>query len=114
MKYHKLVRDKIPEIIRQKGGQPVWHVAAEAEYWPKLKEKLQEEVNEFMKGENIEEIADLLEVLEAICECKNFDQEQVQKIKTRKAAERGAFKNKIIISRVELSSDRRSRADETR
>lgn len=100
MKCNKLVRDRVPEIIEQKGGQPVVHVADDSEYWQKLKEKLQEELNEFSKGENIEEIADILEVIEAICEYRNFDQAQVRMIKDKKAAERGKFKDRIILEQT--------------
>jgi len=97
MKYNKLVRDKIPEYIRKKGGSPVSHVADEAEYWEKLKEKLSEEVAEFQEDENSEEFADLLEVIEAIADYKNFDRKEVEKIREKKAAERGKFKERIIL-----------------
>ena len=95
--YNKLVRDKIPEIIKKKGGTPVTHIAEDAEYWAKLKEKLQEEVNEFMEDQSIEEIADIMEVIDAICDFKNFSKEELQKTKDEKADERGKFKNKIIL-----------------
>ncbi len=97
MKYNKLVRDKIPEYIKTKGGTPIFHVADEQEYWKKLKEKLGEEAAEFVAAENIEELADLWEVIEAIIEYKHFDQKEIWQVKNKKAAERGKFKNRIIL-----------------
>jgi len=97
MKYNKLVRDKIPEIIKSKGGVAITHIARDAEYWQKLKEKLQEEVNEFIEAENIEEMADILEVIDAIFNYKKFDEEDLKRVKEKKADERGKFDDKIIL-----------------
>jgi len=97
MKYNKLVRDKIPEYILSKGGVPLTHIAAEEEYWQKLKDKLLEEVMEFQKDENMEEYADILEVLEAISDYKKFDNNEIKKIKNNKVKERGAFKKWVIL-----------------
>jgi len=97
MKYNKLVRDKIPEIIKSKGGVAITHIAGDAEYWQKLKEKLQEEVNEFIEAENIEEMADILEVIDAIFNYKKFDEEDLKRVKEKKADERGKFDDKIIL-----------------
>lgn len=97
MKYHKLVRDKIPEHIRSKGEMVVSHVADDAEYWQKLKEKLLEEVQEFVKDESAGEIADLLEVIDAVVEYKHFDLKVIEEIKQKKAEERGRFKDRIIL-----------------
>ena len=97
MKYNKLVRDNIPEYIKSKGKVPITHIADETEYWQKLKEKLQEEVNEFLKDGNIEEIADILEVIDAIANYKKFSREDIGRIKEKKAEERGKFKDRIIL-----------------
>lgn len=98
MKQHnKLVRDKIPEYIREKGEEVVFHVADEKEYWEKLKEKLFEEIEEFNEDENQEELADVFEVIDAIIDFKKFDRENLQKIQEQKAKERGGFKNWIIL-----------------
>jgi predicted house-cleaning noncanonical NTP pyrophosphatase (MazG superfamily) len=97
MKYNKLVRDKIPEYIKSRGGKPVTHIAGNEEYWRKLREKLQEEVNEFLEAESPQEIADIYEVLDAMCDWKQFDRNQVQDIKKTKFEERGGFQNRIIL-----------------
>ena len=97
MKYDKLVRDKIPEYIISKGGKPITHVAESAEYWEKLKEKLIEEAGEFIKDESIEELADILEVIEAISAYKKFGRDEIEKVKNKKSEERGKFNDRIIL-----------------
>ena|ERR1035437_8588806 len=97
MKYNKLVRDKIPEYIVKKGGVPITHIAKNAEYWQKLKEKLLEEVKEFFDSETIEEVADIMEVIDAICRYKKFNKKKLQTVKNKKVKERGAFKKRIVL-----------------
>lgn len=97
MKYNKLVRDKIPEYIRSKGNVPISHIAGEEEYWKKLEEKLQEEVDEFLRDGKLEEIADILEVIDAICDYQKFDKQELASIKNKKATERGKFEKRIIL-----------------
>ncbi|MBX4211344.1 MAG: nucleoside triphosphate pyrophosphohydrolase [Candidatus Yanofskybacteria bacterium] len=96
-KYNKLIRDKIPEIIEKKGGKAITHIADEAEYAAKLREKLQEEVDEFIKDQNLEEIADVVEVLEALAQQLGGSWDQVREIQHKKADERGKFEKKIIL-----------------
>jgi len=97
MIYNKLVRDRIPEIIRAKGGTPVTHIADEKEYWAKLKAKLQEESTEFFIDESPEEFADLVEVIHAIATFKGFDLEEIALLREQKNAARGAFTKRIIL-----------------
>lgn len=97
MKYNKLVRDKISEIIKNKGGVPVIHIAGNKEYWSKLKEKLLEEAKEFFAEDTIEELADIQEVINAICSYKKFSKRKIEIARKKKAKERGAFKKKIIL-----------------
>lgn len=97
MKYNKLIRDKIPEYIKGKGGVPIIHIADDKEYWKKLKEKLQEEIEEFNANETIEEMADIQEVIDTMCSYKKFDKKELLLVKEKKAKERGGFKKKIIL-----------------
>ena len=98
MTYHKLVRDKIPEIILAKGETPITHIADDAEYWTKLKEKLQEEVAEFLMDTNIEEeLTDVLEVIDAICAFKGISWATLMGIQQKKRDERGSFTKRIIL-----------------
>jgi predicted house-cleaning noncanonical NTP pyrophosphatase (MazG superfamily) len=97
MKYNKLIRDNIPEIIKAKGQTPVFHVANEEEYWLKLKEKMLEEFAEFVQDESIEEMADVFELITAILAYKHFDLEDVVAIQKKKRDERGGFEKRLIL-----------------
>jgi predicted house-cleaning noncanonical NTP pyrophosphatase (MazG superfamily) len=106
----KLVRDKIPQIIRSKGLDPVVWTASAEEYGIRLRDKLQEEVAEFIASDNDpEELADILEVLYALAEEVGTDPQQLEKLRAVKAAERGGFAERIIWSgNREADATRRS------
>lgn len=98
---NKLVRDKIPDIIRNKGGQPITKDLTDTEYEPALLQKLQEEVAEFVADKNVEELADILEVVYALAETLHVSAEALEDLRQKKATERGAFKNRILLVGVE-------------
>ncbi len=97
MKYNKLVRDKIPEIIIKSGGKPKIHIARKNEYWLKLKEKLREEVEEFIKDESETELADILEIVDAIASFKKWSKINLDKVEKDRVKKRGGFKKRIIL-----------------
>lgn len=97
MKYNKLVRDKIPKYIEQKGEKVIYHIAEKEEYWKLLKAKLLEEFAEFTEDESIEEFVDVLEVLEAIKSYKNFADNDIHQIKQEKVDRKGGFSKRIIL-----------------
>lgn len=101
MSLDKLVRDKIPKIINEDGKTPKTHVAEEEELWSKLKDKLQEEVDEFIEDEAPQELADILEVILAICEYKNIGFSDIEKIRKEKKEKKGGFSKKIILEDIE-------------
>jgi len=98
MKYNKLVRDKIPEIIKSRWALPVVHVADEKEYWESLKAKLLEETNEVLEDDNIEEeLADLTEVIYAMLDFKWISINDLEKTRVNKKESRWWFKDRIIL-----------------
>ena len=101
MQFNKLVRDKIPEIIKIRGDVPFVHIADEKEYEGALRTKLGEEVKEFLADPSVEEVADILEVLRAICELKGVEINNLEEVRKKKVEERGGFKQRIILERTE-------------
>lgn len=99
---NKLVRDLIPNIIRNKSQEPVGYIADAEEYKNRLIDKLLEEVTEFREAKSIEELADVLEVIDSIYEAFQFKKGEVQKVKENKNAERGGFSNRYILTDIVL------------
>lgn len=95
----KLVRDKIPQIIRENGDIPVTYTASPEEYRAMLRAKLIEETQEFLNaGEETapEELADILEVVRALAIDLRIGINQLEKIRKDKATKRGSFFARII------------------
>jgi predicted house-cleaning noncanonical NTP pyrophosphatase (MazG superfamily) len=95
----KLVRDRIPEIIRARGDRPVTRVADESEFLGCLGDKLVEEAREVRASDRdhqAEELADALEVIYAMAAQIGVSRDALEKIREAKAAERGAFRDRII------------------
>ena len=97
MKYNKLVRDRIPEIIEASGKSCVTEILSDKAYLRLVDAKLDEELAEYHSDQNIEELADLLEVIYAAAMARGYTLEQLESVRAAKAEKRGAFANKILL-----------------
>lgn len=110
--FNKLIRSKLIEKMEQAGIKVVKKYLSTEEYYEALKEKSLEEISEIINSkDNIElteEIADLLQVLDAICELKNIDKDDLLHVKNEKNIQKGDFSERIKVSYVEFddSDDR--------
>ena len=100
MKYNKLVRDKIPEIIAERGKSVAYRKLNEEEYKVALELKLDEEVAEFHENPSIAEIADIAEVLYALIEAYGYRVIDVIKYRAAKREEKGSFDERIFLEEV--------------
>lgn len=98
--YNKLVRDKIPEIIESDGKTCKMRILSDDEYIAALEAKLNEEVAEYQSDKSLEEMADVLEVLQAICVARGYSLEELDEVRARKVEERGAFAERIFLELV--------------
>ncbi len=103
MAFNKLVRDKIPEIIKNNNETPITRILSDEEYKIELEKKLYEEYQEVLEssGENrLEELADMLEVMIALANTQNASLEDIIKIADKKRTKRGGFQEKIFLENV--------------
>ncbi|WP_257299430.1 nucleoside triphosphate pyrophosphohydrolase [Haloarchaeobius sp. FL176] len=99
--YDKLVRDRIPEVVRENDETPVTHTVDGEAYRERLREKLVEEATEFRDDPTVEELGDVLDVVAAIREAEPVDEGDLQRKRRAKAAQRGGFEDGVVLDRVE-------------
>ena len=97
MVYNKLVRDKIPDIIRAAGETPNIRILEREEYLAHLEEKLDEEVGEYHRDQNLEELADILEVVFALAQAMGCTKEKLMEVYRKKHDARGGFEQRIFL-----------------
>ena len=101
--YHKLVRDRIPEIIEADGKTCVCETLSDEDYLYLLDQKLNEELAEYQESKSLEELADLLEVMQAVVKARGWTMEDLERMRTEKATKLGGFEKKVL-----LKEDRKS------
>lgn len=100
IKYNKLIRDRIPEIIEASGKKAVVEKVEGKELLDLLNKKLFEELKEYEESGEVEELADLVEVVQAILDYKDISIEEFNKLREKKNISRGAFKEGLLLIEV--------------
>ena len=98
--YNKLVRDRIPEIIKSDGKTCTIEILPNNRYLQMLDAKLDEELAEYQESKSLDELADLLEVIRAVVKVRGWSWEQLEQARREKAANRGGFEKKILLKEV--------------
>ncbi len=99
--YHKLVRDKIPQIIEESGKTCKTRILSREEYCKMLDEKLEEELAEYQESKSLEELADLLEVMAAVVEARGYTWQELTRVREEKREVRGGFREQILLEEVQ-------------
>lgn len=98
--YDKLVRDRIPEIIESSGNKCEIEVVSDEVALEYLYKKLSEEVSELLEDKNLDEIADVMEVLFAIGAKYGYSEEDVLNRRNEKKDARGGFEDNIVLKKT--------------
>lgn len=97
----KLIRDKIPEIIREKGGSPRVRKAKRDELDLLLRRKIVEESEELLESGDTEEIVDILEAIDALLRLRKTDQALLDLQRETKRHYRGGFEEGLVLEEIE-------------
>jgi predicted house-cleaning noncanonical NTP pyrophosphatase (MazG superfamily) len=99
--YHKkLIRDKIPEIIKKSGDDCEIMILGKAAFEKELKKKLLEESIELTKAPKeklLNELADVLELTKSIATYHKIPYSRVEKSQEMKRKQSGGFKKKLFL-----------------
>lgn len=103
--YHKLVRDAIPNIIDQNGKKATFRTLDENEFLVEAKKKLHEELAEYEEAttdtDAVEELADLLELIQALAKTHGVTVEELEAVRSKKQQQRGGFEERLYLIEVE-------------
>ena len=102
--HNKLVRDKIPQILKEKNINCFTYKLNKKKYIKTLKTKLQEEVDEFLEASNKkhqqEELADIIEVIHALANSIEISLNEIEITRQEKFEKRGGFEKKIFLEKT--------------
>lgn len=107
IRYHKLVRDRIPGIITSRGAACEARTLNDADFRTALRAKLTEEVDEYLESGALEELADIEEVVRALAGLDGHDEAELEAVRCAKKDERGAFADRIFLVSVSQPTEKK-------
>ena len=93
----KVIRNRIPEIIRLSGRKCVINELSDFSFLPELEKKLKEELKEYLESKKLEELADLLEIIYRIAELRGSSKDDLDALRLRKKEEKGGFEKNLFL-----------------
>ena len=93
----KVIRDRIPEIIRLSGRKCVVNELSDFSFLPELEKKLKEELKEYLESKKLEELADLLEIIYRMAELRGSSKDDLDALRLRKKEEKGGFEKNLFL-----------------
>ncbi len=99
--YRKLVRDRIPQRIKESGGQCKIKILSNLEFKKELLKKAEEEANGLSnaatKKEIIAEMGDLLDVLQEVKKSFKISPRELEKSRKEEIKRKGVFQKNIYL-----------------
>lgn len=102
--YNKLVRDKMPQLIKESGRESTSRILNEKEYFDALLDKVIEEIEEYRVSREEEELADVYEVLDCLVQLKEYEPMHLDYLQLIRREARGSYKDRILLVDVEDTS----------
>ena len=103
--YNKLVRDRILEMIEADHKNCITRKVEGHELRNLLEEKMIEEFNEYLEDRNLEELADMLEVLIGLAKYHGYTEEELMHIRMKKYQARGGFEEGVFLESVTIKKE---------
>ena len=99
-KHYKAIRDNIPELIRSEGRDCSVTTLSDTEFLVEIEKKLSEELTEYLHSKNIDELADLLEVIYRVAELKGYTKEELEYLRIGKNKKNGGFQKNLFLLEI--------------
>jgi predicted house-cleaning noncanonical NTP pyrophosphatase (MazG superfamily) len=99
--YNKLVRDNMPQLIKESGRECRHRIMNDREYFDALLDKVVEEIEEYRISGNEDELADVYEVLDCLVQFKEYEPMHIDYLRLIRKEARGSYRDKVLLIDVE-------------